>query len=29
MDTLKIKALINQLAQLDYHDMYLNDFLVT
>src|SRR5210317_1184134 len=29
MDTLKIKALINQLAQLDYHDMYLNDFLLT
>jgi ornithine carbamoyltransferase len=29
MDTDKIKALINQLAQLDYHDMYLNDFLLT
>jgi knotted carbamoyltransferase YgeW len=29
MDTLKIKVLINQLAQLDYHDMYLNDFLLT
>ena len=29
MDTLKIKALINQLAKLDYHDMYLNDFLLT
>jgi ornithine carbamoyltransferase len=29
MDTAKIKGLINQLAQLDYHDMYLNDFLLT
>ncbi len=29
MDTVKIKAHINQLAQLDYHDMYLNDFLLT
>jgi len=29
MDTVKIKALINQLTQLDYHDMYLNDFLLT
>ncbi len=29
MDTVKIKALINQLAQLDYHNMYLNDFLLT
>ena len=29
MDTIKIKALIDQLAQLDYHDMYLNDFLLT
>ena len=29
MDTIKIKALINQLSQLDYHDMYLNDFLLT
>ncbi len=29
MDTAKIKALINQLAQLDYHEMYLNDFLLT
>jgi knotted carbamoyltransferase YgeW len=29
MDTEQIKALINQLAQLDYHDMYLNDFLLT
>jgi knotted carbamoyltransferase YgeW len=29
MDTVKIKAPINQLAQLDYHDMYLNDFLLT
>ena len=29
MDTLKIKALISQLAQLDYHDMHLNDFLLT
>jgi knotted carbamoyltransferase YgeW len=29
MDTVKIKAFIDQLAQLDYHDMYLNDFLLT
>lgn len=29
MDTVKIKALINQLAQLDYHNMYLDDFLLT
>ena len=29
MDTDKIKALIEQLAQLDYPDMYLNDFLLT
>ena len=29
MDTVKIKAPINQLAQLDFHDMYLNDFLLT
>ncbi len=29
MDTIKIKALINQLAQLDYHAMYLDDFLLT
>jgi len=29
MDTIKIKALITQLSQLDYHDMYLNDFLLT
>ena len=29
MDTDEIKALINQLAQLDYHGMYLNDFLLT
>ncbi|MDM8542129.1 knotted carbamoyltransferase YgeW [Desulfococcaceae bacterium HSG9] len=29
MDTIKIKALINQLAQLDYHKMHLDDFLLT
>ncbi len=29
MDTDKIKARINQLALLDYQDMYLNDFLLT
>ena len=29
MDTGKIKALINQLAQLDHQGMYLNDFLLT
>ena len=29
MDTLRIKALVDQLAHLDYHDMYLNDFLLT
>ncbi len=29
MDTVKIKALINQLAQLDYQNMYLDDFLLT
>ena len=29
MDSIKIKMLINRLAQLDYHDMYLNDFLLT
>ncbi|MEJ2169135.1 MAG: hypothetical protein P8X90_26775, partial [Desulfobacterales bacterium] len=29
MDTDEIKALINQLAPLDYHGMYLNDFLLT
>ncbi|MGD8883766.1 MAG: knotted carbamoyltransferase YgeW [Desulfobacterales bacterium] len=29
MATAKIKALIDQLAQLDYQDMYLNDFLLT
>jgi len=29
MDTIKIKALINRLSHLDYHDMYLNDFLLT
>ena len=29
MDTDKIKVLIDQLAQLDYQDMYLNDFLLT
>lgn len=29
MDTAEIKALINQLAQLDYQGMYLNDFLLT
>ena len=29
MDTDKIKTLIDHLAQLDYHDMYLNDFLLT
>jgi knotted carbamoyltransferase YgeW len=29
MDADKIKALINQLGQLDCHDMYLNDFLLT
>jgi knotted carbamoyltransferase YgeW len=29
MDTDKIKARINQLEQRDFHDMYLNDFLLT
>jgi len=29
MDTIKIKGLINRLAQLNYQDMYLNDFLLT
>ena len=29
MDTVKIKSLINQLSHLDYHNMYLNDFLLT
>ena len=29
MDTARIKALIGRLAQLDYQDMYLNDFLLT
>lgn len=29
MDTLKIKNLIRELSQLDYHAMYLNDFLLT
>lgn len=29
MESAKIKALINQLAQLDYQGMYLNDFLLT
>lgn len=29
MDTAKIKTLIGQLAQLDYQDMYLNDFMLT
>ncbi len=29
MDTVKIKALINQFAQLNYQNMYLNDFLLT
>lgn len=29
MDNAKIKSLIQQLAQLDYHDMYMNDFLLT
>ncbi len=29
MDTAEIKALIGQLADLDYHEMYLNDFLLT
>ena len=29
MDSNKIEVLINRLAQLDYHNMYLNDFLLT
>jgi len=29
MDVVKIKEFIMQLARLDYHDMYLNDFLLT
>jgi knotted carbamoyltransferase YgeW len=29
MDNARIKSLIGQLAQLDYRDMYLNDFLLT
>jgi knotted carbamoyltransferase YgeW len=29
MDNARIKALIGQLAQLDYQDMYMNDFLLT
>ncbi|MFW2368321.1 MAG: knotted carbamoyltransferase YgeW [Desulforhopalus sp.] len=29
MDNVRIKALIGQLAQLDYQDMYMNDFLLT
>ncbi len=29
MDILKINALLNQLAQLDHHDMHQNDFLLT
>ncbi len=29
MDNARIKSLIQQLAQLNYQDMYLNDFLLT
>ncbi len=29
MDVVKIRELIKRLARLDYHDMYLNDFLLT
>jgi N-acetylornithine carbamoyltransferase len=29
MDVMKIRELIKRLARLDYHDMYLNDFLLT
>lgn len=29
MDNARIKSLIGKLAQLDYHDMYMNDFLLT
>jgi len=29
MDTVKVKSLIKELALLDYHDMYLNDFMLT